>query len=77
MTYRTIASSCLPMRCPLMGTFVWYLLLDRLGAPGWVWGVIGTLLACVWVAWIAAQFLNESQPLHGFGEIKTTKKERP
>ena len=54
MSKRTVVSwKNLPMRMPLMFTAVCYLLLDRLAAPGWVWGVVGTLVIAMWLTWIA------------------------
>lgn len=47
---KVISSKNLPMRMPLIGTLVWWLVVDKLGAPGWVWGVLGTLLVVGWIA---------------------------
>ncbi len=32
---------------PVGGMILWWLLLDRIHAPGWVWGVVGTFFALV------------------------------
>ena len=32
---------------PVGGTVLWWLLLDRLHAPGWVWGATGAILLLV------------------------------
>ena len=50
---KVISSKNLPMRMPIIGTLVWWLVLDKLGAPGWVWGVLGTVLFVGWIAAIA------------------------
>jgi hypothetical protein len=35
---------------PIFSTLTAWLFLDRVSAPGWVWGVVGTLFAVVWAA---------------------------
>jgi hypothetical protein len=37
---------------PLQLTAIVYLLLDKFQAAGWVWGVVGTLLALIWLVGI-------------------------
>lgn len=44
----------LPTRAPVSLTMATCLLLDRVKAPGWVWGVVGTLLMVLWVAFFAS-----------------------
>ena len=41
---------------PVIGTVVWWLVLDRFGAPGWVYGVVFTLIGIVWIAIIVEGF---------------------
>lgn len=53
---RVIRRANLPMRMPLWHTLVLYLFLDRLHAPGFVWGAVGLYLALGWGVWIYAQF---------------------
>lgn len=43
----------LPARLPVWPTIVLWLLLDRLRAPGWVWGVCGTITALGWLGSLA------------------------
>ena len=59
MSNKRIKASNLPMQPPLIGTLVWYLVLDRFDAPGWLWGVMGTLLAVLWIAFFVGLFMNE------------------
>ena len=47
------------MKMPVIGTMVWYLVLDKFSAPGWMWGVLGTLLIVVWVVAIIDIFNRE------------------
>jgi hypothetical protein len=47
-----VANANLPMRPPLLLSIVMWLLLDRLAAPGWVWGAVGLFLALVWFVWV-------------------------
>ena len=53
---RKIARKNLALQFPITGTIAWGLLLERLHTPGWVWGVIGTLAAIVWIVSIIAIF---------------------
>lgn len=54
MSKRTVVSwKNLPTRMPLIFTAVCWLLLDRFDSPGWVWGVVGTLVVALWFVWIA------------------------
>lgn len=41
---------------PVGPTIVGWLFFDRIGAPGWAWGVLGTLGVIVWVACIYGVF---------------------
>lgn len=44
----------LPTRLPVSWTAIAYLLLDRVDAPGWAWGVTGTLIISLWILAIVA-----------------------
>jgi len=44
----------LPARFPIVGTCVAWLMLDRLHAPGWLWGAIGAGVILIWTAVIIA-----------------------
>ncbi len=44
----------LPWRNPVISQIVWWLLLDRLGVPGWIWGIFISVLVVWWVVWIHA-----------------------
>ncbi|MBN9356216.1 MAG: hypothetical protein J0I15_07200 [Herbaspirillum huttiense] len=60
MTKRKVISrKNLPTRMPIALTIALGLLLDRCAAPGWVWGVAGTLMAVVWVAVIFGMFTED------------------
>jgi hypothetical protein len=51
-------------RCnfPIIATLVWWLVLDKIDAPGWAWGVIGTILVVGWVVIIIDVFTREELP---------------
>jgi hypothetical protein len=53
---KVIDSENLPARLPLWSSITVWLLLDRLQAPGWVYGVMGTLFAIIWIAAIVKFF---------------------
>lgn len=59
----------LPTKCPLFGTIVLWLLLDRLDAAQWVWGAVGVVVLVVWIVWIIGLFRDE--PTSVYGERKT------
>jgi hypothetical protein len=69
--YRVIRPSSLPMRCPLVATLVFYLTMDRLSAPGWLFGVVGVIMATVWMAWIYGMAVNVAVDAPGFGKRST------
>lgn len=49
---RVISANNLPFRMPLWQTIALLLLLERLGAPPFVWGVVGVLLLFCWIVFI-------------------------
>jgi hypothetical protein len=65
--YVVIPWSHLPAKLPLVQSIVAWMALDFYGAPGWLWGVLGTLFAALWVAAIVAMGRQESRPLPGYG----------
>ena len=46
---KVISRKNLPASIPLISTAVTWLVLDRLQAAGWVYGVMGTVLALAWI----------------------------
>jgi len=56
---KVIAYKQLPARLPIIATLVWYLILDHLQVPSWIWGVAGTVFALVWIESIASLWLQE------------------
>lgn len=60
---KVIDAQNLPMRCPLVGSLVLYLVLDKFDAPGWAWGAVGLLMLILWIAWIADTLNNEKVDL--------------
>lgn len=58
---KVISRSFLPTRgVPTIPTIVYWLLLERLGAPGWVWGVVGTLVVVLWAGCLWDIFSSEA-----------------
>lgn len=49
---RVLAGENLPFRMPLWPTVTLWLVLDRLHAAGWVWGLAGLFLLLYWGVWI-------------------------
>ncbi|MBD8654136.1 hypothetical protein IFT68_00660 [Oxalobacteraceae sp. CFBP 13730] len=63
-----IKSSSLPMRSPLALAILFWLLLDRLGAPGWAFGVLWTLVGLLVLIWLISLKTESAQDVPGFGE---------
>jgi hypothetical protein len=67
MTRTVIPWDHLPAQLPSQTTALVYLLLEHFDAPGWVWGVVGTLLVMVWVAAGYRMWTDKPKPLPGYG----------
>jgi hypothetical protein len=57
---KVISSKNLPARLPLWTTILMWLVLERLNAPGWVWGVVGTIFVVLWIGAITLMIKQES-----------------
>jgi hypothetical protein len=51
-----ISNKNMPARFPLWPTITCALGLDRIHAPGWVWGVAGTIFLLIWIGEIYGHF---------------------
>lgn len=73
MSKKFIQVKCLPPRLGIGSFVLYWLFLDRLNAPGWVYGVVGTLLILGWIVELI-KFLN-GLPIDIFeeGEIENGK----
>lgn len=60
----------LPSRYPFWVSATTWLLLDRLQPPGWVWGVVLTLLALIWVMQVVAIWHEDKVSIHEITEEK-------
>lgn len=58
----------LPTTFPFVGTAVIYLLLDKWHVPGWVWGVVGTLVVIRWSIAIAMAFVQKQTDIFAEGK---------
>lgn len=45
---KVLSTDCLPWRLPIFPSITLWLLLDRVRAPGWVWGVVGSFMFAIW-----------------------------
>jgi len=66
-----IKSSSMPTRSPLASAALLWLLLDRLGAPLWAYGVMWTIVGLAAIAWIHCLCTTEERDVPGFGEKKS------
>lgn len=60
---KVVATKNLPMHPPITLTIACWLLLDRLRAPAWVWGAVGTLLGLIWLIALYEIFTQEPTEL--------------
>jgi hypothetical protein len=72
---KVVAWKYLPTRPPLAANVLWWLFLDRMGAPSWAWGVFWTLFALLWIGSILAIYYNDHvNPFDAKNiEVKTAK----
>ena len=63
-----------PVRAPLWQSVVLYMALDIYNAPGWLWGVMGTIAAILWIIFVMITWQEENKPLPGYGEENTLDK---
>jgi hypothetical protein len=63
-----IKGSSLQMRSPAAGAVLYWLLLEHLHAPEWVYGAYWTLMAIMTVAYIASMFTEVTRDVPGFGD---------
>lgn len=64
----TIKPSSLPMASPVGFTIVLGLLLDRLAAPGWAWGVLGTVAVSLAIVFLKQRVYGVERDVPGFGD---------
>jgi hypothetical protein len=55
---KVISYKNLPARIPLVPIAVAYLLLDKFKAPGYVWGIVGTILGIIPIVAIIAKAIE-------------------
>jgi hypothetical protein len=53
----------LPTTLPIWSSLTAWLFLDRVQAPGWVWGVVGTVFAVLWAVSIYSLWIETPVPL--------------
>lgn len=63
-----IKSSSLPMRSPVGGAILCWLLLERIKAPEWAYGVLWTIVAISVIAYAASFFTESFCDVRGFGD---------
>jgi hypothetical protein len=68
--FTVIKSSSLPKRPPIGTAVLYWLLLDRLGAPGWAYGVLWSLIALFAIAFAISLHTDTPRDVPGFGEQK-------
>lgn len=56
MSRDVIARKYLPTQLPSTLTFLNWFFMDRYHAPGWLQGVVWTMLALIWIACVVTMF---------------------
>jgi hypothetical protein len=67
MSRTVIPWNQLPAQLPIQTTALVYLLLKHFDAPGWVCGVVGTMLVLLWVLAVVRMYTDKPKPLPGYG----------
>ena len=62
--------SSLPSRLPVSFGILWWLLLDRLAAPAWAYGVLWTVVCLGTIAFVIDFCRTDMRDVPGFGEPK-------
>lgn len=68
---RYVKLSNLPPRLPVLQAIVWWMSLDRLNAPGWLCGVVGTIYGVLFIA--AAFAIYKGHPVDLFAPGRLNK----
>jgi hypothetical protein len=63
-----IKATSLPAKSPASFAILFWLLLDRLDAPQWAYGVLWTIVALLAIGFIYQLFTVETRDVPGFGE---------
>ena len=63
-----IKASSMPARSPVGFAILMWLLLDRLGAPQWAYGVLWTIVGLLAIAFIWCFCTTVERDVPGFGE---------
>lgn len=64
-----IKSSSIQARLPVGFAILFWLLLDRLGAPGCAFGVLWAVVALLVVMWVVSFWTESFRDVPGFGEV--------
>lgn len=57
---KVLSKKQMPIKLPVVGTGFWLLVMDKYNAPGWLWGVVITILSIVWIALIVGVTREQS-----------------
>lgn len=58
-----------PIRAPGLTSIVAYMAMDLYPSmPGWVWGVVWSILAVLWFGWAIIFWAQTAKPLPGYGD---------
>ncbi|RFP19178.1 hypothetical protein D0T23_05195 [Duganella sp. BJB475] len=63
-----IKSSSLPMRSPVGAAVLYWLLIEHIGAPGWAYGMLWTLVGIGSIAYLVSFFMEVCSDVRGFGD---------
>jgi hypothetical protein len=74
--FKVVHRKNLPASLPIFPTMTFWLILDRLHAPQWLWGVIGTILVLVWILRVIAILHTEMVELDDIFDWTKERKRR-
>ena len=67
---KSVSQKNLPRRSPLLGTLVFWMVLDKLAAPVYVWGFVSVLIVWWWIWFLPDVILREDVLLFKDDETK-------
>lgn len=56
---RVVKRACLASKPPIMESLLFWLILDRFHAPGYAWGIVGTLVVLIWIGFVITLFSED------------------
>ncbi len=56
---RVVKRTCIASPAPILHSLFAWLVLEHFAPAGWVWGVVGTVVALLWIGFITTLFTED------------------